>query len=154
AFDHRFDAWKAHSELVFAYLEEAMSQQTSTKAPRVETARLQELRGVLHQICDRMAALHLPDTVVHGDLNFGNILVGSAHCQFIDWCEAYVGNPLITLQHLLLLNRQSDLQRKKCIDDVVTRKFRSVMLAICDPTAIDQGMIYMPFLAAASALYG
>ena len=154
AFDQRCDALRAHSELVFAYLEEAMSLQISTKAPRVERARLQELRRVFHEICERMAALNLPDTVVHGDLNFGNILTGSGHCQFIDWCETYIGNPLITLQHLLLLNHQSDPQRKKCVDDVLTQTFRSRMLEICDPAAIDHGMVYMPFLAAASALYG
>jgi thiamine kinase-like enzyme len=154
ACDQRYDALRAHSELVFAYLEEAMSQQISKKAPRLERARLQELRKMLHEICERMAALNFPDTVVHGDLNFGNILTRSGHCQFIDWCETYVGNPLITLQHLLLLNHQSDPQRKKYTDEVLTKTFRSRMLKICDSAAIDQGMVYMPFLAAASALYG
>lgn len=154
AFDQRFDALRAHSELVFAYLEEAMSLQISTKAPRVERARLQELRRLFHEICERMAALDLPDSVVHGDMNFGNILAGSGNYQFIDWCEAYVGNPLITLQHLLLLNHEKDPQLKSYIDDVLTKKYRALMLKVCDPTQIDRGLVYMPFLAAASALYG
>lgn len=154
AFDQRFDALRAHSGSVFAYLEEVMSLQISTKAPRLDRTRLQELRRVLHEICERMAELNLPNTVLHGDLNFGNILAGVGRCQFIDWCEAYVGNPLIALQHLLLLNQESDPQRKRFTDEVLKRKYRAQMLKICDPTAIDEGMVYMPFLAAASALHG
>jgi len=87
------------------YLEEAMSLQTSTKAPLLEKKRIQEIRTIFEAVCQRVEHLGICETIVHGDMNRGNILTGVGHGQFIDWSEAYLGNPLISLQHLLLLNK-------------------------------------------------
>src|SRR5258708_39113401 len=51
----------------------------------------------------QLRATPIPDTVVHNDLNRGNILVCENNCLFTDWCEVSIGNPFITFQHLLLL---------------------------------------------------
>jgi hypothetical protein len=154
AVDQRFDVLVDRSELLFSYLEEAMRLQTSTKAPRIDKKRLQELRRILEHICERMHNLDLPCSIVHGDMSMHNILLGVGCCQFIDWCEAYVGNPLITLQHLLLLNQVSNHALKASIDGVLKARYRTAMTAACEPTAIDAAFVYMPFLAAVSALYG
>jgi RIO1 family len=154
AFDQRLDVLVDHSELLFSYLEEAMSLQTSTKAPHIDKRRLQELRGILECICERMDDLDLPCSIVHGDMSLHNILLGVGCCQFIDWCEAYVGNPLITFQHLLLLNQMSNHALKVSIDGVLKARYRTAMTTVCEPRAIDVAFVYMPFLAAVSALYG
>jgi hypothetical protein len=154
AFDQGMDILLAHSDALFTYLEECMQLQTSTKVPRIEKGRLEELKQIFESVCGRLSALGLPNAVVHGDMSLANILRGDGYCQFIDWCETYVGNPLITLEHLLLLNQLTNPELKDFIDHVLKAKYRTVMSKVCDVTAIDEGMIYTPFLAAASALYG
>ena len=154
AFDQRLNVLSDHAAALFEHLEEAMSEQSLTKVSRIERGRIQELRGIFDHICARMEKTALPNAIVHGDMNLSNILMTSQHCQFIDWCEAYVGNPLTTLQHLLLLNRVADVELKSFIERSLKNKYRIAMSQLCDPGLIDIGFIYMPFLAACSTLYG
>jgi hypothetical protein len=154
AFDQGMDVFEKHSAALFDYLEEAMSLQTSTKAPRLEKQRIQELHATFEEVCHRMADLHLPETIVHGDINPGNIVTGAGYCQFIDWCETYLGNPLITLQHLLLLNKVENLDVREFINRLLRRKYRDVWATNYDPQGFEQGFVYMPFVAIASTLYG
>jgi hypothetical protein len=154
AFDQGTQIFQKHSAALFDYLEEAMSLQTSTKAPRLKRSRLQEIRTIFEEVCHRMENLELPETIVHGDLNYGNILNRSGHCQFIDWCEAYVGNPLITLQHLLLLNKVENLNQRQLINQALQQRYRDAWSKVVDPTRFDAGFVYMPSLAIASSLLG
>jgi hypothetical protein len=154
AFDQGIAVFQKYSEALFDYIEEAMHLQVSTKAPRLEQRRLREIRATFDAVCDRMAELGLPETIVHGDLNRGNILTGVGHCQFIDWCEAYVGNPLVTLQHLLLLNKVKHREPREFINRHLKQKYRNVWAINHNPTLFDEGFVYMPILAIASTLYG
>jgi hypothetical protein len=154
AFDQRMSALLAHSDALFTYLEECMQLQTSGKAPRITKTRLQELKLVFERVCERMDALGIPNAVVHGDMSLANILRGNEHCQFIDWCETYVGNPLITLQHILLLNQLTNPELKEFIDHQLMARYRSAISKACSEEAISEGLIYMPLVAATSALYG
>jgi hypothetical protein len=153
AFDQRLATLSSHSEEFFSYIEEAMAQQTSTKVPCVGKPRLKELRHIFDQGCERLDEVGLPEMVVHGDMNVGNILIGRTCCQFIDWAEAYVGNPLITLQHLLLLNQIEGHAIQMSIDGVLKDRYQGALSQICDVDRIDEGYVYMPLLAAFSALY-
>jgi hypothetical protein len=128
--------------------------QTSAKVPPIAQSRLQEIRMTFEDVCRRMEDLDLPETIVHGDMNRGNILVNCGHCQFIDWCEAYVGNPLIGLQHLLLLNKVEQPERRIDINRALREKYRATWSGSCNSAAIDEGFLYMPLLAIASTLYG
>jgi len=135
-------------------LDEWMGLQTSTKVPRVTQARLIQIHQILEVILDRVERLRIPNTILHGDLNQGNILFGKRGCQFIDWCEAYVGHPLISFQHLLLLNKEEDATLQALSDRMLRDRYRSIWSLSCDPVAFDEAFVYMPLLAIVSALYG
>lgn len=154
AVDQGVNVLLAHSDALFTYLEECMRSQTTRKVHRIDKIRLQELKQIFERVCERMDVLGVPNSVVHGDMSLANILKGNGHCQFIDWCEAYVGNPLITLQHLLLLNQITNPGLKKFIDRQLMARYRSAISKACSEEAINEGLIYMPLVAAASALYG
>jgi Phosphotransferase enzyme family len=154
AFDQSMESFQTRSGELFEYLHEAMAAQTSTKAAPIDKIRLEELRTIFEAACRRVEELDLPQTIVHGDMNYGNILTGCGHSQFIDWCEAYVGNPLITLQHLLLLNKVQNPELRQFMNSLLKDRYRTVWPAACDPAAIDEGFLYMPLLAVASSLYG
>lgn len=154
AFDQNLGIFERYADELFDYLGEAMALQTSTKAPLLDNSRLQEMRIILGATCRQMKSLELPLTIVHGDLNCSNILVGHEHCVFIDWCEACVGSPLITLQHLLLLNRAENSELRGFIEKMLKEKYKKVWQTHCDPAAMEEGLLYMPLLAAMSSLYG
>jgi hypothetical protein len=96
----------------------------------------------------------VPATVIHGDMNLGNILVGSSHCQLIDWAETYVGSPLTTFQHLLLLNQAQDESVRASIQRGLKNQYRRLLLAICEAEQIDEAFLFMPLVAAFGALCG
>jgi Phosphotransferase enzyme family len=154
AFDQRLDVIRRNADRLFAYVEEAMSLQTSTKAPQIGPGRLKELRDILQRACDHAERMGIPPTILHGDMNLGNLVFIEDSCQFIDWSEGYVGHPLVTLQHLLLLNPLENLAVKARVDDAVKGIYRATMSALCDPLVLSDGFECMAFLAAASVLYG
>lgn len=154
AFDQSTTVMLWHADAIFSQIEHAMSLQTSTKVPRLEKSRLRDLRQIFGRAIEYTERLGFPDTVLHGDISLGNILKASTHCKFTDWCEAYVGFPLIALQHLLLLNSEEDPKLKLERDCRIVNKYRAVMADVCDPEIFQKGLTMMPLLAAASALYG
>jgi len=99
-FDQRMPILRKHLPELIQYLDEAMAGQTSTKVPALETKRLRQLERLLEMACARMEALGIPDTLLHNDMNAGNILFNGERAVFTDWAEAYIGNPFLTFQHL------------------------------------------------------
>jgi len=154
AFDQRLDVLLADSGLLFEKISEAMSLQTSTRVPRIEGARLHELQESFESTCEHLSALSIPNTVLHGDMNPGNVLWGDETCEFIDWSETYVGQPPVTLQHLLLLNCSDDSQLKAKRDRTLIERYRAAMEGAIDSHAFERAVVCMPMIAAASALYG
>ncbi|HEY1500926.1 MAG TPA: phosphotransferase [Acidobacteriaceae bacterium] len=154
AFDQRLDVLRTDADVLFAYVTEAMSFQTSTRVPRIETSRLQEIRKLFEEACRRAKCFEMPSTLLHGDMNLGNLVFTSGRCQFIDWCEGYVGHPFVTFQHLLLLNPIENPIVRASVDDVLKGIYRTAMRTVCDSRQMEEGLASMPLLAAASALYG
>jgi hypothetical protein len=154
AFDHGMQSFLRRAPEVFEYLQESMSLQTSTRAHKLSKTRLLEMRAIFDQTCERMESLGVGESIVHGDLNTGNILTGTGHCQFIDWCEAYLGNPLVSLQHLLLLNRVGSEELRSFINEILKNRYLDVWAGCCDPEQLREGFVYAPMLAIASTLYG
>jgi hypothetical protein len=154
AFDQRLATLRDNSALLFERIAEAMSLQTSTRVPRIGEKDLDELQDTFVAACSVMEELAIPATVVHGDVNAGNILYRDGCCVFIDWCETYVGCPFITLQHLLLLNQPANPTFKNTSDQILINCYRNVMKKICDQSSMDRAIACMPLLAAASAMYG
>jgi hypothetical protein len=65
----------------------------------VEDLRLMEAR--MPQLLDRAGNSRVPDALGHLDLNAGNVVVSPEQCVYLDWAEAYVGPPFLTLDYLL-----------------------------------------------------
>lgn len=153
AFDHRTDVLRSKAETLFAYIDEAMDAQTSTKVPRVSAKRLCDLQSLFVDVCGYVKDLEFPDAVLHGDLNLGNIMIAQDRCVFVDWCEAYVGNPLVSFDHLLLLNPIKDCSLKAASNQRLRDTYRTSMSSLCHPSAIEAGFAFMPLIAAASTIF-
>jgi hypothetical protein len=67
----------------------------------VELQRLRAYQPWLEQACDELSATTLPLTIEHGDLWASNVYVGDAEPQFIDWTDASISHPFLSLGPLL-----------------------------------------------------
>jgi hypothetical protein len=150
AFDHRISVLRAQLVELVEYLDVTMTKQVSTKVPRIERARLLEIASLLQDACFRMEELKVPDTLVHNDVNSGNILFDGSRCVFTDWCEVGVGNPFLTFQYLYLLKPRDE--------EDWTPKLRKVYgdcwLDSLSVSQIELAFGLAPVLAVFSCLYG
>ncbi|MFY9581128.1 MAG: phosphotransferase, partial [Gaiellaceae bacterium] len=63
----------------------------------------------LAPLCDRLAEHGIADSIVHGDLHHGNMLVVHDRVAVIDWSDAAIGHPFLDLAPLLRFGeRQRD----------------------------------------------
>ena len=152
--DHRTHVLRGEADALFSYINEVMASQTSTKVPRIEAKRLRELQETFEGACSYIEDLQLPNTVLHGDMNIGNILVEGERCVFIDWCEAYVGCPLVTFEHLLLLNQIEDPSLKTSCNRRLRETYLAAVSSICDSKAVEAAFVCTPILAAACTILG
>jgi Phosphotransferase enzyme family len=60
--------------------------------------------------CAALLDLSLPETLVHGDLHPGNIVVGPRGHVVVDWSDAAVGHPFVDLPTFLLRTKDADLR--------------------------------------------
>lgn len=143
----------AHLEEITEYLIDAMAKQTSSKVPRIESPRLRELESVLRDACHKMQDLGIPDTLIHNDINAGNILVSESHCVFIDWAEASIGNPFFTFQHICAqIVRDSPDSAVWLLS--AKRSYQQTWSGRLSERQIDRACALMPALGILSYLFG
>jgi hypothetical protein len=90
-----------------------MALQTATHAPMLDVGTRRELQTAVSDACTQLMTLRISNTVVHNDINLGNILVHNDRCVFTDWSETGISNPFLVLPYfeLLLPNDSSVMKR-------------------------------------------
>lgn len=94
----------ALSKLIQPFIEimtQLMERQSKVPPAVLDRKELLLLGGRIQNAVDALEALGIPATLGHLDLNPGNIIVSPSRCAFLDWVEAYLGNPFCSLQYLL-----------------------------------------------------
>jgi hypothetical protein len=145
-FDQRIPILRASLPNLIEYLEDAMTRQSSTRVAPIESRRLCELGNLLEEACGCMEALGIPDSLIHNDMNAGNILFDGSRAVFADWAEAYIGNPFFTFHHLRAHAVQADVSHTWAlkIKTIYANHWRRLLggpqvaraLALCPPLAI------------------
>jgi hypothetical protein len=153
ATDQRLGVLRQQVGKHIAYLEEAMEQQISTKALRLSARRLQEIGSILGNSCAAMEMLRIPDTIIHNDINGGNILLHDDRCVLTDWSEASIGNPFISCQGLLLLF-PLDGNRGESVRTQVMQTYEQCWLDYFEAWKVQLAFQLMPLLAIYSHLVG
>ena len=92
------------SKMVGPFIEtmaQLMERQIKTPPVPLNRKELLLLGERLQTALEALDALGIPETLGHLDLNPGNIVASPDRCVFLDWAEAYLGNPSFTFQYLL-----------------------------------------------------
>lgn len=151
--DHRAGALDSQIDEIIEYLEGAMRQQTSAKAPPLSASRLCEIRRVLHDVCFALDELRIPDSLIHNDISPGSILGNGTNCVFTDWCEAYVGNPFITFEQFCVhVTRKTDNSESWIRS--LKKIYRSCWVDVLTERQFDGVFRIVPLISVLSYLYG
>lgn len=98
--DQRTSTLRSHIPQIMEKVNEAMAQSSASQAPRLEANRIREIGSIIEDLCLALESLGIPDTLLHGELSFANILVGTRGCVFTDWAQPAVGNPFVNFEQL------------------------------------------------------
>jgi len=92
------------------------------------------------------ADLQVPDSLGHLDLNPGNVIVSEGHSVFLDWAEAYVGNPLFSFQYLV-----EHFRRMAGVDGTAESGLISAYVeewpSLVSPESLQEALALAPMLA-------
>jgi hypothetical protein len=131
----------------FEVIAQLMKQQTKVAPPMLSEPDLQLLKERINESLAELQALSLPDTLGHLDLNPGNIIASPRGCKFLDWAEAYVGNPVFSLQYLL-----EHFRRSVIADQMSVRRLKSAYAEEwrnrVSSTEVNEALQLSPLLAA------
>ncbi|WP_446741995.1 phosphotransferase family protein [Silvibacterium acidisoli] len=113
------------------------------------------IREYVTECLERILHLDLPETVLHGDLNLGNIVrTVDGRCQFIDWSETYVGTCVAALPQLLQLGAPGSADSSYLDSENLKRLYLMTWRQTRQTAALEKSLPYIPVLGAISALHG
>ena len=98
--DHRLSSLCNSMPEIMACLEEAVAIPDFGRPAHLSQARVRALYREFQEAASRLGASNVPDTLVHNDINTGNILIADGTCIFTDWAQAGVGNPFANFEQL------------------------------------------------------
>jgi hypothetical protein len=105
--DQRIPTLRATVAELMPSFEEAVLFQRSAGIPQILLWKLREIANTFDEAFGAIEEIGLPDTLVHNDLNPGNILMWEGDCVFTDWADASVGNPFVAIDQLQIYFNQN-----------------------------------------------
>jgi hypothetical protein len=144
--DLRITALLALVDPFMEAMSQLMEQQQKIPPPVLNRKDLQTLGRQIKDALSAWDQFNIPDTLGHLDFNPGNILCSADQCIFLDWAEAYVGPPLLTLQYLrehLVRLRKEDI----ILGADVVKPYETAWRRIVSPEAVSAALDLAPVLA-------
>ena len=139
-------------QLFISVVAQLMKRQTKVPPPILDRKDLSALADSLQSAVDSTKATGIPETIGHLDLNPANIIASENQCAFLDWAEAYVGNPFFSLEYL-----REHARRTFGIDSAVAAKLTVAYCTQWDelvsPAAIKDALVLAPLLAVFAEKY-
>lgn len=98
--DQRISSLRATMPEIMTCLEEAVEVPDFGKHGYLRRGRIRELHRNFQEAAAKLEDSGIPDTLIHSDINTGNILIADGTCIFSDWALAGVGNPFANFEQL------------------------------------------------------
>jgi len=139
----------ALSKLIQPFMEimgRLMEQQPKVSPSVLGRKELLLLGDRIQNAVDALEALGIPETVGHLDLNPGNIVISANRCAFLDWAEAYVGNPFFSFEYLLEHLRRT-LGTASAVEARLIESYCAQWEQVVPPAAIAEALALAPLLA-------
>jgi Phosphotransferase enzyme family len=127
-------------------MSDRMALQQKQPPAILSNADVEFLRGELKYACSELWELDLPDVLGHIDFNPGNIMVSPERCTFLDWAEASIGSPFLTLAYLREHSLRSRMCDEETQDQISAAYLESWRSLIC-PSDLVRGMTLSSIVA-------
>lgn len=134
---------------VFPFMDvvaQLMREQPRVPPPVLSAEELTLLASRIREAIVELDDFRVPDTLGHLDLNPGNIFIASDGCSFLDWSEAYFGQPFYSFQYLLEYHVRV-VGKDSTIDAGLTDSYLGPWIGIVPAGALAEAMAIMPLLA-------
>jgi Ser/Thr protein kinase RdoA (MazF antagonist) len=123
-----------------------MEKQTKVSPPVLSRSELILLGEQIEEALSLSTDLRIPDALGHLDLNPGNVIVSEGHSAFLDWAEAYVGNPLFSFQYLVEHCRRM-AGVNAIAESGMTSAYTEEWLSLVSPENLASALAFAPMLA-------
>ena len=147
AHDLRLDALLSAIDPFFDLVARLMDRQPKIPPAILSREELSLTRILVDDALTMLAHLGIPTTLGHLDLNPWNIIVSTDGCVFLDWVEAYVGQPFFSFEYLLehfRRNREDNAQFESC----VTSAYKTPWQEFLSDDCIGEALALAPLAAA------
>jgi hypothetical protein len=124
-----------------------MEKQTKALPAVLSREELFSLGACIRSALTELDAIGIPQTLGHLDLNPGNIIVSPTRCVFLDWVEAYVGNPFLSFEYLLEHLRGSTGMAAP-VEAMLIESYCTQWTRVISPKALREAVRLAPLLAA------
>lgn len=135
------------SKPFFEEARQAMRAQASSRVKPLDDRELNRLQSGVEDALTALANSAIPETLLHGDIGHGNILVSPQGPVFLDWAETYIGHPFVSAEHLLADHQRSrpEFSRERCF---LRRLYADCWQEYTTPEALAEASAYAPAVAA------
>jgi hypothetical protein len=123
-----------------------MEKQTKVSAPILSRSELVLLGEQIEDALSLSTDLGIPDALGQLDLNPGNVILSEGHSVFLDWAEAYVGNPFFSLQYLVEHSRRM-AGVDATAESGLTSAYTEEWLSLVSPENLASALAFAPMLA-------
>lgn len=122
-------------------------QPVGTKSRPLSPAELRRLEGRVHELIIDAKDLAMPETLVHGDVNAGNLITSSEGCVLLDWAEAWISHPFVSFEYLKELLRRTHPTRADWLQDLRSA-YAEPWRTLYGNSVVDRALAISPALAA------
>jgi hypothetical protein len=146
----------ALSKMVKPFVEtmtQLMERQTKIPPIPLDHEELVLIGDRIETALEALEGLGIPETLGHLDINPGNIIVSPDRFVFLDWAEAYIGNPFLTFQYFLEHFRRTSGDRS-FEEKAVIESYGAAWNRIVPRDSITAGLALSPLLAVFSYAAG
>lgn len=81
--------------------------------------RLHRAAPRLKALCERLAAIGIPETLDHGDLHLGNVAQQNGNLIFFDWTDACIAHPFLDM--IAVFDEEDELLQARLRDDYLAQ---------------------------------
>ncbi len=123
-----------------------MERQPKVPPPVLGRKELLLLGDRIQSALDALEDLGVPETLGHLDLNPGNIVASPSECVFLDWVEAYIGNPFFSFEYLLEHLRRT-FGKDSAVETRLIESYCTQWEQVVSHAVIAEGLALTPLLA-------
>jgi hypothetical protein len=123
-----------------------MEKQTKVPPPVLSTSDLALLGDQIEEALSLSTDFGIPDALGQLDLNPGNVILSEGHSIFLDWAEAYLGNPLFSFQYLVEHFRRM-VGVNVPAESGLTSAYTEEWLSLVSPGHLASALAFAPMLA-------